>query len=128
MSGGPMVFEYALVRVVPRLERGEQVNAGVIVYCKSAGFLEARCSLDAERLRAIDPGVDVDGVHRALEGVRRVCRGGAEAGPARTEAQGARFRWLTAPRSTIVQPGPIHSGLTSDPAAELDRLAGSLVG
>ncbi|GAA1767431.1 MULTISPECIES: DUF3037 domain-containing protein [Streptomonospora] len=134
MSGGASgvlvdrdVFEYALVRVVPRLERGEQVNAGVIVYCRARRFLGARCVLDEERLRALDPGVDVTGVARALEAVELVCRGGAGAGPARDEDSGRRFRWLTAPRSTIVQPGAIHTGLTRDPAGELERLVGRLV-
>jgi len=122
------VYEYALVRVVPRIERGEQVNAGVIVYCQAAGFLAARCALDEGRLLALDPGADVAGVRRALEAVELVCRGGAHAGPAREEPAGRRFRWLTAPRSTIVQPGPIHSGLTADPAAELERLAAGLLG
>ncbi|WP_242676950.1 DUF3037 domain-containing protein [Streptomonospora litoralis] len=121
------VFEYALVRVVPRLERGERVNAGVIVYCRAQRFLGARCVVDARRLRTLDPGVDVDGVARALEGVELVCRGGAGAGPAREEDAGRRFRWLTAPRSTIVQPGAIHTGLTRDAAGELERLAERLV-
>ncbi|GAB3458473.1 DUF3037 domain-containing protein [Streptomonospora sediminis] len=121
------VFEYALVRVVPRLERGEQINAGVLVYCRAQGFLGARCVLDEARLRALDPDVDVAGVGRALEAVELVCRGGAGAGPARDEDAGRRFRWLTAPRSTIVQPGAIHTGLTRDPAGELERLAGRLV-
>ncbi|MDA0565555.1 DUF3037 domain-containing protein [Streptomonospora sp. S1-112] len=131
MSGGApgarAVFEYALVRVVPRLERGEQVNAGVILYCQALGFLGARCVVDEPRLRALDAGVDVGGVGRALEAVEKVCAGGPGAGPARTEDAGRRFRWLTAPRSTIVQPGPIHTGLTADPAAELERLLERLV-
>ncbi|GAB3475295.1 DUF3037 domain-containing protein [Nocardiopsis coralliicola] len=127
MSGGLVAYEYAPIRVVPRLERGEQVNAGVIVYSQAARFLGARCVLDAGRLRALDPGADVEGVRKALAAVEMVCRGGAEAGPARTEPAGRRFRWLTAPRSTIVQPGPVHSGLAADPAAELDRLAAALL-
>ncbi|MFC4563004.1 DUF3037 domain-containing protein [Nocardiopsis mangrovi] len=122
------VFEYALVRVVPRLERGEQVNAGVIVYCKARSFLAARCAVDEARLRALDASVDVAGVALALEAVERVCRGGPGAGAAGREDAGRRFRWLTAPRSTIVQPGPIHTGLTVDPEGDLERLAESLVG
>ncbi|GAA4902421.1 DUF3037 domain-containing protein [Streptomonospora salina] len=121
------VFEYALVRVVPQLERGEQVNAGVLVYCRARGFLGARCVVDEARLRVLDPDVDVSGVGRALEAVELVCRGGAGAGPARAEDAGRRFRWLTAPRSTIVQPGAIHTGLTADPAGELERLVQRLV-
>ncbi|MBB6171591.1 hypothetical protein HNR23_001651 [Nocardiopsis mwathae] len=121
------VFEYALVRVVPRLERGEQVNAGVIVYCQARGFLAARWALDEARLSALDPGVDLVGVRRALEAVEAVCRGGGAAGAAGGESAGRRFRWVTAPRSTIVQPGPIHTGLTEDPEGELERLLDRLV-
>lgn len=121
------VFEYALLRVVPRLERGERVNAGVIVYCQARSFLAARCALDVGRLRCLDADVDVPGVDRALQAVEATCRGGAEAGAARGEAAGRRFRWLTAPRSTIVQPGPIHTGLTVDPEGEVERLVGLLV-
>ena len=113
------VFEYAVVRVVPRVERGERVNAGVIVYCKARSFLAARCALDVGRLRALDAGVDVVGVERALEAVELVCRGGEDAGVAGGEDAGRRFRWLTAPRSTIVQPGPVHTGLTADPEAKI---------
>ncbi|WP_017586306.1 DUF3037 domain-containing protein [Nocardiopsis ganjiahuensis] len=121
------VFEYALLRVIPRLERGECVNAGVIVYSQERAFLASRSALDEVRLRAVDPEVDVAGVRRALEAVEVMCRGGAEAGPAGRERPGQRFRWLTAPRSTIVQPGPIHGGLTADPAAEVERLLDRLV-
>ncbi|MBR8743073.1 DUF3037 domain-containing protein [Nocardiopsis sp. MG754419] len=121
------VFEYALLRVVPCLERGECVNAGVIVYSQDRAFLAARSDLDEDRLRALDPGVDVVGVRRALEAVEAMCRGGAEAGPAGRERPGPRFRWLTAPRSTIVQAGPVHGGLTVDPEAEVERLLDRLV-
>lgn len=121
------VFEYALLRVVPRLERGECVNAGVILYSQERAFLASRSALDEARLLAVDPEVDVVGVRRALEAVAAMCRGGAEAGFASRERPGQRFRWLTAPRSTIVQPGPIHGGLTADPEAEVDRLLDRLV-
>ena len=121
------VFEYALLRVVPRLDRGECVNAGVIVYCQERGFLAARSALDEGRLLALDPGVDVAGVLRALEGVEGMCRGGEGAGVAGRDRPGQRFRWLTAPRSTIVQPGPVHGGLTEDPEAEVVRLLDRLV-
>jgi hypothetical protein len=122
-----VVFEYALLRVVPCLERGECVNAGVIVYSQERGFLAARWSLDEGRLRAVSPGVDVAGVRRALEAVEVMCRGGAGAGAAGRERPGQRFRWLTAPRSTVVQPGPIHGGLAEDPEEELERLLDRLV-
>ncbi|GAA1544215.1 DUF3037 domain-containing protein [Actinomadura kijaniata] len=121
------VFEYAALRVVPRLERGECMNVGVVVYCRALEYLDCRTHLDEERLRALDPTLDLDGVRAALRGVAGVCCGGERAGQAATESQGSRFRWLTAPRSTIVQPGPVHAGLTDDPAADLERLLGLLV-
>ncbi|MGD9485454.1 DUF3037 domain-containing protein [Streptomyces sp. TRM70308] len=121
------VFEYALLRVVPRVERGELVNAGVLVYCRARSFVVARTALDEERLLALDPFVDLPGVRAALCAVRRVCRGGAEAGPAGGDDAGRRFRWLVAPRSTVVQPGPVHTGLTADPAAEAEHLLDVLV-
>ncbi|MFD0691324.1 DUF3037 domain-containing protein [Actinomadura fibrosa] len=123
----PTVFEYAALRVVPRVERGEAMNVGVVVYCRALDFLGCRTHLDEDRLRALDSGLDLEGVRAALKGVDAICCGGDRAGQAAAEAPGARFRWLTAPRSTIVQPGPVHAGLTGDPAAELDRLLDLLV-
>ncbi|QXJ24932.1 DUF3037 domain-containing protein [Actinomadura graeca] len=123
----PTVFEYATLRVVPRVERGETMNVGVVVYCRALDYLGCRTHLDEGRLLALDPSLDLDGVRSALRGVDAVCCGGERAGQAAAEAPGARFRWLTAPRSTIVQPGPVHAGLTDDPAGELDRLLGLLV-
>ncbi len=113
-------FEYALIRVVPRVERGEAINAGVILYSQRHRFLGCQIELDTDRLRALDPGADVAAVLAALAAVEEGCR-------AAEEPLGVRFRWLTAPRSTIVQPGPVHSGLTTDPAAELTRLVDDLV-
>lgn len=130
MSGlhnGRDVFEYALLRVVPRVERGEMINAGVVVYCHARRFAEARTHLDEARLRALDPSVDVEGVRAALSAVEGVCQGGEHAGQAAAEDVGRRFRWLIAPRSTIVQPGPVHTGLTTDPAKEAERLLDLLV-
>ncbi|KAB2341824.1 DUF3037 domain-containing protein [Actinomadura rudentiformis] len=121
------VFEYAALRVIPRVERGELMNVGVIVYCRALDYLDCRTHLDEARLRALDPALDLDGVRHALKAVDALCCGGDRAGQAADEPPGARFRWLTAPRSTIVQPGPVHAGLTTDPAAELDRLLGLLV-
>ncbi|MFV2198028.1 DUF3037 domain-containing protein [Nocardiopsis sp. LOL_012] len=121
------VFEYALVRVVPCLERGECVNAGVIVYCQERAFLAARTALDERKLLALAPDTDVAGVRRALAAVEATCAGGRGAGAAGGERPGQRFRWLTAPRSTIVQTGPVHGGLTEDPAAEVERLVDRLV-
>jgi hypothetical protein len=117
------VFEYALVRVVPRVERGEAINAGVIVYSRGHRYLATRIELDVARLLAVDPAADVDAVRSALSAFEKACTEGPLAG----RPLGERFRWLTAPRSTIVQPGPVHSGLTEDPAAELTHLFDTLV-
>ncbi|QES51232.1 DUF3037 domain-containing protein [Streptomyces venezuelae] len=121
------VFEYALVRVVPRMERGECFNAGVIVYCRARGFVAARTHLAEAKLLALDPKADVTGVRAALRAVEGVCAGGEHAGQAAGDDAGRRFRWLIAPRSTVVQPGPVHTGLTADPEAELERLLDLLV-
>jgi Protein of unknown function (DUF3037) len=120
---GTEVFEHALVRVVPRVERGEAINVGVIVYSHRYRYLAVQIELDVARLLAIDPAADVDAVRSALSAFERACTEGPLAG----RPLGERFRWLTAPRSTIVQPGPVHSGLTSDPAAELTHLLDTLV-
>ena len=117
------VFEYALVRVVPRVERGELINVGVIVYSQAYRYLCTRIELVESRLLVVDPGADVDEVRSALSALARACTEGPLAG----RPLGERFRWLTAPRSTIVQPGPVHSGLTSDPEAELTHLFDTLV-
>jgi hypothetical protein len=117
------VFEYALLRVVPRVERGEAINAGVIVYSQAYRYLCVRIELDERRLLAVDPEVDVDAVRAALSAFEKACTEGPLAG----RPLGERFRWLTAMRSTVVQPGPVHSGLTTDPAAELTHLFDTLV-
>lgn len=121
------VFEYALLRVVPRVERGECFNAGVIVYCRARSFVAARTHLDEAKLAALDPGADVVGVRAALHAVEGVCQGGEDAGQAAGDDAGRRFRWLIAPRSTVVQPGPVHTGLTVDPQAEVERLLDLMV-
>ena len=120
-------YEYALIRAVPRIERGEQINVGVLLYCQRLDFLAARTHLDADRLLCLDPGADLDGIGAALSSWETTCVGGAGGGAARDMKQGERFRWLTAPRSTVLQAGPVHTGLTLDPAAETDRLLTSLV-
>ncbi|MEU2386501.1 DUF3037 domain-containing protein [Streptomyces sp. NPDC012461] len=124
---GRHVYEYALLRVVPRVERGECVNAGVLVYCRPLSYVGARTHLDETRLLALDPDADLAGVRAALRAVEKVCAGGDAAGQAARDDAGRRFRWLIAPRSTVVQPGPVHTGLTADPAAEADRLLDLLV-
>lgn len=121
------VFEYALLRVVPRVERGECFNAGVLVYCRARSFVAARTHLDENKLRALDPDADVAGVRAALRAVEGVCCGGDVAGQAAGDDVGRRFRWLIAPRSTVVQPSAVHSGLTTDPEAEVERLLDLLV-
>jgi hypothetical protein len=120
-------FDYALVRVVPRVERGECINAGVILYCKTMGFLEARLALDGARLTALDPSVDVDEVARALALIPLVCAGAPGSGPIGRLPQAERFHWLTSPRSTITQTSPVHSGICDDPAASLARLMDTMV-
>jgi hypothetical protein len=118
------VFEYALLRAVPRVERGECVNIGVLLYCQGRDFLAAGVHVDDARVRALAPDCDVEQVRAAADAVVRAARG---EGPAGTTSAGQRFRWLTAPRSTVVQPGPVHAGLTADPAADLERLLDLLV-
>lgn len=124
-------FEYALLRVVPRIERGEAFNAGIVLYSRPLDYLGARVHLDVQRLHALDPAADAEAIAAVLDAVQTQCaRERTEArysGPAGTEDRGRRFRRLTAPRSTIVQAGPVHTGLTSDPAADLDRLLATLV-
>lgn len=126
---GGVEFQYALLRVVPRLERGEQMNAGVVLFARRASFLAARVALDVERLRAL-AGADVDAapLQRQLDAVARVAAGAADSGPIALLPQSERFAWIVAPSSTAVQPGPVHVGLCDeDPAAELERLFAELV-
>ena len=123
----PLPFEYAVLRAVPRVDRGERVNVGVVVYCQGADYLGAAAHVDPDRLRLLDPRVDVDAVRAALDGICAVCEGSPDAGRAAEGPIRARFGQLTAPRSTVVQPGPVHGGLTGDPAAELERLLTRLV-
>jgi hypothetical protein len=123
----PSPFEYALLRVVPRVERGEFVNAGVVLYCQEKRFLEAAVHLDPERLRALDPRRDLAAVRAHLEAAPRVCAGGPGAGPIGLLPPVQRFGWLVAPRSTIVQPSPVHTGLAEDPREALDHLLETMV-
>lgn len=118
------LFEYAVLQAVPRVDRGECVNVGVVLYSQDLQFLDAITHVDPARLRALDREVDLDAVVEALVAVCRACRG---EGPAGESSLRERFGWLTAPRSTVVRSGPIHLGKTSDPAAELTRLLAALV-
>ncbi|MBX6342183.1 MAG: DUF3037 domain-containing protein [Thermomicrobiaceae bacterium] len=120
-------FDYAIVRVVPDVERGEFINAGVILFCRERGFLDARIALDGERLVALAPGIDPAEVEYYLAEIPMICRGDPAAGPIARLPLSARFHWLTAPRSTVIQPSPVHSGLCDDPAAALDHLLETMV-
>ena len=120
----PHVFEYVLVRVVPRQERGEFMNVGAIVYSAKQRFLRCAVDVDRDRLLALDPHLDLDVLDDALLSMCQACEG---TGPMAQVSVGQRFRWLTAPRSTILQTSPAHTGLTGDPGAELDRLVSTQV-
>jgi hypothetical protein len=120
-------YDYAVVRVVPKVERAEFVNVGVILSCPSRDFLDARIELDECRVHALDPTVDLPTVRRHLEAIPIVCRGGAQAGPIGRLTSRERFHWLVAPRSTIIQTSPVHTGRCSDPAATLERLLDTMV-
>ena len=123
----PEAFSYALLRAVPSLARGEAVNVGVVVHSRRFRFLAARCEVDAERLRLLDPGVDVDAVRAHMAMITGVAAGDPAAGPlARLDAS-ERFGWIVAPSSTLVQPSPVHTGITDDPEATLARLFDTLV-
>lgn len=120
-------YDYAIVRVVPRVERGERVNVGVILSCVDEAYLACRLDDDLSAVLALDPGADLDAVRSALAVITRVCAGGPEAGEIGALPPRARFRWLASPRSTIVQPSRVHTGRTTDPAGVLDRLYEQLV-
>ena len=122
-----MPFQYVVLRCVPRVDREEFVNVGVVLYCEEAGFLAAAGQVDRDRLAALSVEVDVEAVRSALRSVEAVCRADASAGAAGEAAMGTRFGFLKAPRSTVVQPGPVHGGTTEDPARELDHLLDRLV-
>jgi hypothetical protein len=120
-------FDYAIVRVVPRVERGEFLNAGAILYSSTLGYLGARIALDRARLQAFAPGVDVEDVERALALIPLVCSGAPGSGPVGALSQTERFHWLTAPRSTVVQTSAVHSGLCTEPERMLESLLRTMV-
>jgi len=120
-------YQYVVLRCVPRVEREEFVNVGVLVYCQKAEFLQVGWHVSPERLQALAPDVPVDAVCDALRFVDDVCRGDEAAGAVAGKDLGTRFGFLKAPRSTVVQPGPVHGGTTTDCAAELERLLDALV-
>ena len=120
-------FDYVILRAAPRIQRGEFINVGAVLYCRALDYLGAGWDVQPERLRALDPAVDVDVVCAALDQIRAICAGEPVGGPAAGTTISERFRWLAAPRSTVVHPSPIHSGITEDPAADLERLLDSFV-
>ena len=120
-------YDYASVRVVPRVDREEFVNAGVILFCRSRDFLAARVHIDEQRLRALSPDLDIELVRRHLEAIPRICAGNADAGPIASLSKRERFHWLVAPRSTMVQVSPVHSGMSDAPEQALDELFRRLV-
>lgn len=128
-AGAPerMPFQYAMLRVVPDVERGERFNAGIVLLCRPARFLDARVSLDERLLEALAPGLDPEPLRRLLALVPRLCAGDPTAGPIGLLEPAERFHWLVAPSSTMVQPSAVHTGVTDDPAATLDSLHERLV-
>ena len=123
----PCSYDYAVIRVVPRVEREEFVNVGVIVSCHERDFLEARIELDESRVRMLDPGADLATMRAHLDTIPVICAGGEAAGPIGKLTPRERFRWLAAPRSTIIQVSAAHTGRAEDPAAALERLLESMV-
>jgi DUF3037 family protein len=119
----PASFDYAILRVVPRVERQEFINAGVVAFCLEKRYLAARIHLDETRLLALWPEADIDLARDHLEAVRRICEGDPAAGVIARLSQRERFHWITSPRSTIIQPSPIHTGVCNETGDVLDRLA-----
>jgi Protein of unknown function (DUF3037) len=120
-------YDYAIVRVVPRVEREEFVNVGVIVSCPASEFLEARIELDERRVRALDPTVDIDAIRTHLNSIPVICAGGDQSGPIGRLSRRERFDWLVAPRSTTIQTSKVHTGRCTDPAALLEHLLKTMV-
>jgi hypothetical protein len=123
----PTSFDYAVVRVVPRVERAEFINAGVIIFCLQQRFLEARVQVQPDRLQALWPEIDLDLVRQHLEAIPKIAAGDPAAGPIALLSQRERFHWLVAPRSTIIQISPVHSGLCDHPHDLIGQLASRFV-
>ncbi|MDN5782521.1 MAG: DUF3037 domain-containing protein [Luteimonas sp.] len=121
------IYDYAVIRVVPRVEREEFVNVGVLVSCHATGLLEAGIELDAARVRALDPRIDLDTLRAHLGAIATICRGGPGSGPIGALAPRVRFHWLTARRSSIIQMSPVHTGRSAQPAAILEGLLERMV-
>jgi hypothetical protein len=120
-------YDYAIVRIVPRVERGEQINVGVVLSCVDVEFLEARIEMDEARLLALDPSIDLEAIRAGLATIPAVCAGGPAAGPIGGLSPRDRFRWLVSPRSTIIQMSSVHTGRAADPAAAIEHLLQTMV-
>ncbi|EFO81306.1 hypothetical protein OSCT_0829 [Oscillochloris trichoides DG-6] len=122
----PSAYEYTLIRAVPRVERDEFINVGVVLFCRERRFLAARLVFDPARLAALAPGLDLETLRAQLDHIPIICAGGRAAGPIGELPAHERFRWLSAPRSAVIQPSEVHVGLCADPVAVLERLAASI--
>ncbi len=123
----PNSYDYALIRLVPRVEREECLNVGVVLFCRTLGFLGARIDLNAARALALSPDLDLTAIQQQLDTMMHICQGGPEAGPLGKMSQSERFHWLVSPRSTIIQISPIHEGVCDDPEAALEHLLKMMV-
>ncbi|MEP6873917.1 MAG: DUF3037 domain-containing protein [Burkholderiales bacterium] len=123
----PSTYDYAVIRVVPRVERGEFINAGVIVSCAATGYLQARIELDEAKLLALDPAADVTGIRAGLAAIPVICAGGPAAGALGSLSTRERFHWLVAPRSTSIQTSPVHTGRCESPELQLEHLMQQMV-
>jgi hypothetical protein len=124
---GSYTYDYAIIRVVPRVERGELINAGVIVSCATENFLAAAIELNEQRLRALAPTIDIDEVRAALEIIPQIAAGDPKGGPIAQLPRSERFHWLVAPRSAIIQTSPVHTGICDKPDAMVEKLLARLV-
>jgi hypothetical protein len=128
MTSPLLSYQYVALRCVPAVDRDEFINVGVVLHSQDADFLDCAFAVDRERLRSFSPHLDLASVEAALETFAAICRAEPAPGRPRLDGPGRRFGWIAAPRSTVVQPGPVHGGLTSNPAAELARLLSRLAG
>jgi hypothetical protein len=124
----PASFDYAVLRVVPRVERQEFLNVGVIVFCRERRFLAAKVAVDETRLLSVWPGLDIEVIRKHTDAIVRICAGDASAGPIASLSQSERFHWLTSPRSTMMQTSPVHTGICQETEALLERLYAQMVG
>jgi hypothetical protein len=128
MTAPLLSYQYVVLRCVPRVDREEFINVGVVIHSQGADFLQCAFAADPDRLRTLSPDLDLTSVDATLQTICAICRGEPAPGRPSLDGLGQRFGWIAAPRSTVVQPGPVHGGLTSDPSAELRRLLARLVG